>query len=203
MQINQLEPQDTSIVLKLFGALFYYQPKDYTVANLDALLNNTDTPIETLNDMLHSFQNENEEALQLEHDRLLAGLGDMPAPPWGSAYLDKESVLFGESTIEYRYFLQRCGFALESNQREPEDQIGLMLMVLGMLIESERETLAAEMLREHLMTWFDFFNERFKKVVTLTPYLKLSELTKQLLQALCKKYQLVVPTKRDYLDGAV
>ncbi|MCG9702701.1 molecular chaperone TorD family protein [Vibrio natriegens] len=203
MQINQLEPQDTSIVLKLFGALFYYQPKDYTATNLYALLSNTDTPIEALNDMLHSFQDENEEALQLEHDRLLAGLGDMPAPPWGSAYLDKESVLFGESTIEYRYFLQHCGFALESNQREPEDQIGLMLMVLGMLIESERETLAAEMLREHLMTWFDFFNERFKKVVTLTPYLKLSELTEQLLQALCKKYQLVVPTKRDYLDGAV
>lgn len=56
MQISQLEPQDTSIVLKLFGALFYYQPKDYPVANLDTLLSNTDTPIEALNDMLRSFQ---------------------------------------------------------------------------------------------------------------------------------------------------
>ncbi len=55
MQISQLEPQDTSIVLKLFGALFYYQPKDYPAANLDTLLSNTDTPIEALNDMLRSF----------------------------------------------------------------------------------------------------------------------------------------------------
>ncbi|MDW2138803.1 dehydrogenase, partial [Vibrio sp. 2128(2023)] len=55
MQISQLEPQDTSIVLKLFGALFYYQPKAYPAANLDTLLSNTDTPIEALNDMLRSF----------------------------------------------------------------------------------------------------------------------------------------------------
>lgn len=203
MQISQLDPQDTSIVLKLFGALFYYQPKDYPAANLDTLLSNTDTPIEALNDMLRSFQNESEEALQMEHDRMFAGLGEMPAPPWGSAYLDKEAVLFGESTIEYRYFLQRCGFSLESDQREPEDQIGLMLMVLGMLIETEQQKLAAEMLREHLMTWFGFFNKRFKKSVTLTPYSKLSNLTEELLQSLSEQYQVVVPAKRDYSDAPV
>ncbi|EJG0983924.1 molecular chaperone TorD family protein [Vibrio parahaemolyticus] len=203
MQISQLEPQDTSIVLKLFGALFYYQPKDYPAANLDTLLSNTDTPIEALNDMLRSFQNESEEALQMEHDRMFAGIGEMPAPPWGSAYLDKEAVLFGESTIEYRYFLQRCGFSLESDQREPEDQIGLMLMVLGMLIETEQQKLAAEMLREHLMTWFGFFNKRFKKSVTLTPYSKLSNLTEELLQSLSEQYQVVVPAKRDYSDAPV
>ncbi|AUW04868.1 molecular chaperone [Vibrio campbellii] len=203
MQISQLEPQDTSIVLKLFGALFYYQPKDYPAANLDTLLSNTDTPIEALNDMLRSFQSESEEALQMEHDRLFAGIGEMPAPPWGSAYLDKEAVLFGESTIEYRYFLQRCGFALESDQREPEDQIGLMLMVLGMLIETEQQKLAAEMLREHLMPWFGFFNKRFKKAVTLAPYSKLSNLTEELLQSLSEQYQVVVSAKRDYSDAPV
>ncbi len=203
MQISQLEPQDFSTILKLFGALFYYQPKDYAVANLDVLLSNIDTQIEALNDMLRCFQNENEEALQMEHDRLFAGIGEMPAPPWGSAYLDKEAVLFGESTIEYRYFLQRCGLALESDQREPEDQIGLMLMVLGMLIETDQQKQASELLREHLMTWFGFFNKRFKKTVTLTPYLKLSELTEPLLQALCEQYQVVIPTKRDYSGAPV
>ncbi|WP_199450094.1 TorD/DmsD family molecular chaperone [Vibrio harveyi] len=203
MQISQLEPQDTSIVLKLFGALFYYQPKDYPAANLDTLLSNTDTPIEALNDMLRSFQNESEEALQMEHDRMFTGIGEMPAPPWGSAYLDKEAVLFGESTIEYRYFLQRCGFALESDQREPEDQIGLMLMVLGMLIETEQQKLAVEMLREHLMPWFGFFNKRFKKAVTLAPYSKLSNLTEELLQSLSEQYQVVVSAKRDYSDAPV
>ncbi|MCG9703094.1 molecular chaperone TorD family protein [Vibrio natriegens] len=203
MQISQLEPQDSSIILKLFGALFYYQPKDYSVSNLDVLLSNIDTQIEAFNDMLRCFQNENEDALQMEHDRLFAGIGEMPAPPWGSAYLDKEAVLFGESTIEYRYFLQRCGLALESDQREPEDQIGLMLMVLGMLIETGQQKQASELLREHLMTWFGFFNKRFKKTVTLTPYLKLSELTEQLLQALCEQYQVVIPTKRDYSGAPV
>ncbi|MDW1913317.1 dehydrogenase, partial [Vibrio sp. 707] len=86
---------------------------------------------------------------------------------------------------------------------EAEDQIGLMLMVLGMLIETEQQKLAAEMLREHLMPWFGFFNKRFKKAVTLTPYSKLSSLTEKLLQSLSEQYQVVVPAKRDYSDAPV
>ena len=78
-----------------------------------------------------------------------------------------------------------------------------MLMVLGMLIETDQQKLAAEMLREHLMTWFGFFNKRFKKAVTLAPYSKLSNLTEELLQSLSEQYQVVVPAKRDYSDAPV
>ncbi|KLV03192.1 dehydrogenase [Photobacterium aquae] len=203
MQISQLEQQDLSVVLKLFGALFYYQPKDYAAANLDALLHSVDTPVAALNEVLARFSAEDLSMLQLEHDRLFSGIGEMPAPPWGSAYLDREAVLFGESTIVYRYFLQRCGFVLDSAQREPEDQIGLMLMVLGMLLESGREELARELLGEHLMTWFGFFNRRFAVAAAQTPYALLAEVTADVLGALCDHYHVVVPTKRDYLDAAL
>ncbi|MDW3139035.1 dehydrogenase, partial [Vibrio sp. 1288] len=48
-----------------------------------------------------------------------------------------------------------------------------------------------------------FFNKRFKKAVTLTPYSKLSNLTEELLQSLSEQYQVVVPAKRDYSDAPV
>ncbi|GAL06285.1 putative oxidoreductase component of anaerobic dehydrogenases [Photobacterium aphoticum] len=124
----------------------------------------------------------------------------MPAPPWGSAYIDKEAVLFGESTIVYRHFLQQCGFVLDSDMREPEDQIGLMLMVLGMLLEAERNDRAMILLAEHLMPWFDHFHQRFHAATTVNAYRMLSETTAALLQALCARDGIVVALKRDYRD---
>ncbi len=203
MQISQLEQQDISALLKLFGALFYYQPKDYTAANIDALLQSIDTEVAPLNQTLTSFAGTDRSTLQLTHDRLFSGVGEMPAPPWGSAYLDREAVLFGESTIVYRHFLQRCGFALDSAQREPEDQIGLMMMVLGMLVESSHQELAQELLREHLMTWFGFFHARFVVEAANTPYMQLANVSEELLSVLCQQWQVVVPTRRDYFNATM
>ncbi|WP_261817636.1 TorD/DmsD family molecular chaperone [Vibrio gallicus] len=193
--MNQLDNGDLSVLAKLFGALFYYPPKDYAAANLSELLSSVDTSLPQLNVMLESFTTANEQELQLEHDRLFSGIGEMPAAPWGSVYLDKEQVVFGTSTINYRDFLTRCGFELQSQQKEPEDQVGLMLMVLGMLIESQQDELATELLEVHLMTWFNNFNQRFKIEAKMKPYLLLSDLSDVLLQTLCQQYQIVSTNK--------
>ena len=37
--------------------------------------------------------------LDRDYHRLLVGPGKLAAPPWGSVYLDSESVLFGDSCI--------------------------------------------------------------------------------------------------------
>jgi TorA maturation chaperone TorD len=38
--------------------------------------------------------------------RLFIGPWALPAPPWGSVWLDKESVLFGESTLALREWMR-------------------------------------------------------------------------------------------------
>ena len=201
MQIAQLKQQDLSLLLKLFGALFYYQPKDYSQAHLDALIDSVDTQIEPLNQMLISFKQEQYEALQMEHDRLFTGVGDMVAPPWGSVYLDNESVLFGLSTIEYRHFLRRCGFEVQLSHKEPEDQIGLMLMVLGMLIDTDQETSAKELLRVHLMSWFGFYIRRFHLAAELSAYRQLGLLSQQLLEEICTRYDVIPVVQRDCFNA--
>ncbi|MCV5744761.1 molecular chaperone TorD family protein, partial [Escherichia coli] len=40
---------------------------------------------------------------------LFEGQGEMPAPPWGSVYLEKDNLLMGDSTAEYRKFLRDQG----------------------------------------------------------------------------------------------
>jgi TorA maturation chaperone TorD len=202
MQMMQLEEQDLGVVFKLFGALFYYQPQEYAQMNVSAFFDDDgpEIPVKSLSELLDTFKQTSRDMLQLEHDRLFSGCGAMPAPPWGSAYLDKEAVLFGDSTIEYRYFLHRSGLLFDSGLKEPEDQIGLMLMVLGMFFEAGQIGLVKEMLRVHLMTWFGFFIRRFRQVVELPAYRQLADQTEILLGALCQRYDVIPIKKRDYRD---
>lgn len=98
---------------------------------------------------------------QLEYDFsvLFEGQGEMPAPPWGSVYLDKENILMGTSTLQYREFLSTLGLASQSAIHEPEDQFGLMLLALVHLIEQPHLTqqqptdAAIMLLTEHLLPW--------------------------------------------------
>lgn len=203
MNIAQLEQPDISVLLKLFGALFYYQPKEFYRSNISALLDNVNTEIEPLNQMLLSFKHADGEALQQEHDRLFSGIGEMPAPPWGSVYLDKESALFGVSTIEYRHFLRRCGFELQLHQKEPEDQIGLMLMVLANLIEADQKSNSKELLERHLMTWFGLYMQRFLSATEADAYRQLGDLSQQLLNSLCVRYGVTPVVQRDYFNAAI
>ncbi len=52
----------------------------------------------------------------------------LPAPPWGSVWLDKESVLFGDSTLALRQWMRENGIALEADGNEPEDHFGTVLL---------------------------------------------------------------------------
>ena len=203
MRIIELHNSDISTVLKICGALFYYRPEEYQSVNIATLLENVDTPLKQLADTLFTFKNENKNDLQLEHDRLFSGIGDMPAPPWGSVYLDKESVVFGESMLQYRYFLQKCRLLLVTVQNEPEDHIGLMLMASGILFEEERILLGKELLEEHLMTWFCFFIKRFKKATQSSAYRQLAEMVEQILLILVDRYQITPLKHRDYFVETV
>ncbi|STV32453.1 twin-argninine leader-binding protein DmsD [Klebsiella pneumoniae] len=61
-----------------------------------------------------------EETLPEAWQRLFIGPWALPAPPWGSVWLDKESVLFGDSTLALRQWMRENGIALEADGNEPE-----------------------------------------------------------------------------------
>jgi len=90
--------------------------------------------------------------LRQEYQRLFIGPERLHAPPWGSVYLDKDQVVFGSSTIELRAWLRQHGIAVHDGKKEPEDQIGKMLLLMAWLAEEQSELLG-EFLSEHLMPW--------------------------------------------------
>lgn len=76
---------------KLLGSIFYQaKSKEQLIDIVQALVEN-----QVLSeDCLLAVQNEQEDDLTAEFSRLFEGVGEMPAPPWGSVYLDKDRVVF-------------------------------------------------------------------------------------------------------------
>ncbi len=77
-----------------------------------------------------------EETLPEARQRLFIGPWALPAPPWGSVWLDKESVLFGDSTLALRQWMRENGIALEADGNEPEDHFGTVLLPGGMVVRN-------------------------------------------------------------------
>jgi TorA maturation chaperone TorD len=96
-------------------------------------------------------------ALALAWQRLFAGPGAQPAPPWGSVYLDPERVLRGCSTVALSHFLQRERLQLHTESPEPPDHLGLMLFQAAVLAAEGREAALIALLEEHLLSWLPLF----------------------------------------------
>ncbi|WP_456295771.1 molecular chaperone TorD family protein [Vibrio sp. AK197] len=199
MNFSQLTDQDTEVLLKLCGALFYYHPDDYQDSHLsDIFHQETAVTVTPVAEMIDAFRQADGEQLGQEYDRLFCGVEQMKAPPWGSAYLDKEAILFGDSTVTYRDFLQRCGVAFQPNQKEPEDHFGLMMMVLSLLLENRQSALSKELLEQHLLTWSDFFLQRFQIATKSRAFSKLASVSELLLSDLSERFKANPEPRRDY-----
>ncbi|WP_270298211.1 molecular chaperone TorD family protein, partial [Eggerthella sinensis] len=75
-----------------------------------------------------------------------------PAPPWGSVYTDRECVVFGATTLELRAWMRAHGVQRASDERTPEDHIGLMLGLMAYLARTQPGDLDG-FLRLHLLPW--------------------------------------------------
>ncbi|OCG21517.1 hypothetical protein A9G22_05710 [Gilliamella sp. App2-1] len=181
----------TAITLaKLFGALFYYSPKSKVTAplmqallHIDQLVNWPD-PI-FIGEQCNILANHVEDPdLEYQFSLLFEGQGTMPAPPWGSFYLDKEHLLLGESQECYRRFLQQHGLRLNTGMNEPEDQFGLMLMAYAMLLENNNYTAAKQLIDEHLMKWSSAYLKGLKQNKISAFYRALAVIVEHYLQML-------------------
>ena len=96
--------------------------------------------------------NKGMEKLNDDYQALFIGPNALPAPPWGSVYLDKENVLFGDSTLKLRDWMAQQQVEVTLEQQEPEDHFGLLLMMAAWLAEHQPADLPV-LLAEHLLPW--------------------------------------------------
>ncbi len=92
-------------------------------------------PQAVLQPLTAGFTTDSDEPLQDARQRLLIGPHALPAPPWGSVWLDKESVLFGDSTLALRQWMRENSVVFSSGQNEPEDHFGALLLLAAWLAE--------------------------------------------------------------------
>lgn len=137
-----------SPLTRIIGSLFFYPPNEPQNKPLIALFQTgawqADCHFLSENkrsEIQQNLQKVADEQIEADYQALFIGPNNLPAPPWGSVYLDKESVVFGESLLALRAFLQHSGIDFSLNQNEPEDHIGLMLMLTAYLLDENQHLL--------------------------------------------------------------
>ncbi|AOV96560.1 DMSO reductase maturation protein DsmD [Edwardsiella hoshinae] len=151
--------QDMALTARALGALLYSAPESKQAAPLVAVLRQPQEvrrwPYGTPAQREHCatlLAAPADESLAEAHQRLFIGPHALAAPPWGSVYLDRESVLFGDSTLALRQWMRAQGIDWQSDSREPEDHIGLLLLLVAWLAEGQPQLLAP-LLQQHLLPW--------------------------------------------------
>lgn len=197
--------QQISLYGRLLGASFHYEPSDSRIAGvLDFFRQPTWTeeweiPLEEKAcEKITALINQGLiQDLTEQYQILFIGPNELVVPPWGSVYLDPECVIFGNSLLALRDFLKRHQIAFQAQQDEPEDHIGLMLMLSAYLAET-RPHLLVEFLSQHLLTWAPHFLTKLADIENHPFYQGLAQLTLITLDDWKQKLSLSVPDVRFY-----
>ena len=132
-----------------------------------------------------------------EYRRLFVGPAPKPAPPWGSVYTDRECVVFGEGTLELRAWMRAHGVRRTTDERTPEDHIGLMLALMSYLARNQPDDLD-EFLQIHLLTWSSHFLDQLVEAADHPFYEGLARLAKASLEGIQQARDIDVTYPRFY-----
>lgn len=188
--------ENIKVLSRVIGGLFYYHPKQYDTVGINAVLRLENSGFAQLDTVTTAISATDLHTLSVWHDELFTGIGEMKAPPWGSVYLDKEAVVFGDSTLHFRQFLQQYGIEFQACHNEPEDQFGLMLMVIASLIEDKKFDAVTELLSVHLLPWAPHYLDLFQQAAPVGAYRELADLGQTFITALTQQFNAVaVPCK--------
>ncbi|WP_253384563.1 Tat proofreading chaperone DmsD [unidentified bacterial endosymbiont] len=167
---------------RVLGALFYFAPDSEQAAPLvdalttDGWLEEWPLQAERLKPVAEAFKASASEPLTEAWQRLFIGPFALPAPPWGSVWLDRESVLFGDSTLALRQWMRENNIAFEMRQNEPEDHFGTLLLLAAWLAENSRDAQRDQLLAWHLLPWSTRFLAAFSEKAGHPFYHALGEL---------------------------
>lgn len=142
---------------RTLGALFSFAPQSEQAAPLVSALRDgswqAQWPFAVPAEVVARFAEHSDEPLAEAWQRLFIGPWALPAPPWGSVWLDKENVLFGDSTLELREWMRQNGIARAAPNNEPEDSFGTLLLLAAWLCESGQDEAFSQLLARHLLPW--------------------------------------------------
>lgn len=144
-----------------------------------------------LSDMAEGARDGASDEIAWEFRRLFVGPGHKAAAPWGSVYLDHDGVMFGESALALGAWMRRQGIARLSDDGDPEDHIGLLLMMMAW-IARHRPELLREFLRDHVFTWSSHFLEQLEREARHPVYRGLAVVTRASLEGVQSELGIVV-----------
>lgn len=192
--------ENIAIVAKLLGSFFYFPlAHENNIQYLDAIKNSDDVNETAFSAFISAVESTNEEALRADFQLLFEGCEIMPAPPWGSVYLDREQVIFGDSTLRLRHFLASHNMLLDTGMREPEDQFGLTLLALANIIDQcDDVTIVTALLADHLLPWAYHYLALVQKHGQTDVYKVLAEITEEWLSAVQAELKVTPQTYKLY-----
>jgi TorA maturation chaperone TorD len=138
-----------------------------------------------------------ETADQLHWDFTCMFIGpyQLKAPPWESAYLSEERLLFQESTLEVRRSYMKYGFKVQHYRQEADDHLGLELDYmyqlavlacdrLGQHTPGSGEVLddSRTFLEEHLLNWIPALTKDIRRYAATPFYQGMADVLEGFLQ---------------------
>lgn len=184
---------DRSSVYRLLSACFYEPERDLFLkenlcGNLAKLLEK-DCPeaASAAKKMVKDLENSSQVDLAVEHAALFIGPFELPSPPYGSVYLEKNNRLMGDTTMEVKKIYAEAGLKLEV--QEPPDHISFELEFIQYLFTMEKEasdkgdnekaqslaTLRKDFQRVYLTSWVPRFCEKIRAATKLMFYRNLAD----------------------------
>lgn len=161
-ELNETTVEDVAVAASALAALFLHDPAtERGAAALDAMRAVAERPAEwpfaqradAANLLLElAERSRGVAAVSKRYRQLFVGPDRLAAPPWGSVYLDRESVIFGDSTLALRAWMRAHGIVRSTQANDPDDHVGLMLQLLSWLAQNHPELLC-DYLEHHFLTW--------------------------------------------------
>ena len=129
--------------------------------------------------------------LLVQHTRLFVGPFELPAPPYGSVWMEKEKSLMGATTVQVVNFYAACGLQLAEGTYQVPDQLTVELEFMSYLVFKQREAAQAgnreeadrqvglqkEFLATFLLPWLGPFTDAVINDGTAPPYMALARAT--------------------------
>lgn len=189
-----------SITGRLLGSIFYYDPYSkynnqtiefFKTQNWQEQLGINDSNLDKL------IKTGIEANLAEQYQYLFIGPTELPAPPWGSVYLDPESVIFGNSLLKLQKFLNNNSISFDTKNNDPEDHVGLMLMLSAYIVE-HKPTLIKEFLTDHFFIWVYRYLDLLSKQDHYPFYQGIALLTVKILDSWKEELHITIPSVHLY-----
>ena len=134
--------------------------------------------------------------LAVEYTRLFIGPYSLPAPPYGSIYIEKERKVMGDSTMDALKHYQDFGLKIASSLKEVPDHITIELEYIYFLIYKEIESIQfndpevtqaymieqVSFLTDHLNRWLPDFTKNIVANSSVEFYRSLANMTKMFIE---------------------